>query len=139
MRIGWILSGGLLLAGCAASPYGEKVQYAPEPPPPERAEISAPPGTPGNAWVAGRWSREGNEWVWVPGRYIAPAGRNLAWVPGRWTPFNDTSVWAYAPGTWKPLRESQPLEPIDLGPLASSADGSPLLSLQKFLDYERTR
>jgi hypothetical protein len=139
MRSAWILTGGLLLAGCAAAPYGEEAQYAPEPPPPERAEISGPPETTGDAWVSGRWSREGNEWAWMPGRYVAPADRNLTWVPGRWAPYNNTAIWAYTPGEWKPLRESPPPDPLDLGPLAFATDGSPLLSIQEFLDLERSR
>jgi len=136
MRFGWILSGGLLLAGCASMPYGEKAQYAPEPPPPERAEISGPPENPREVWIAGRWSREVNDWVWRPGFYTRPAGPNRVWAPGRWALYNDTTVWAYTPGSWTPLRE---IRPLDLGPLAATPDGSPLLSIQDFLDLEKAR
>jgi hypothetical protein len=136
MRYGWISVVGLLLSGCVAVLHEEKAQYAPEPPPPERAEISGPPESPGAVWITGRWSREANDWAWEPGFYARPPAPNRVWIPGRWTPFNDTSVWAYTPGAWAPLREIQPL---DLSPLAVDSDGSPLLSLGDFLTMERPR
>jgi hypothetical protein len=136
MRRGGIATGLLLLAGCTAAPYEERVQYAPEPPPPERAEISAPPEESGEVWIAGRWVREENGWAWLPGFYTTPPQRNRIWVAGRWAPYNNTSTWSYEPGTWAPLRE---LRPEDIGPLAKAPDGTPLLSLTDFLAMELPR
>jgi hypothetical protein len=51
------------------------------PPPPDKDE--RPADRPGFVWVAGRWARSGEKWVWLDG-YYDRARPGYRWEQGRW-------------------------------------------------------
>jgi hypothetical protein len=102
---------GLAVAGCSSYPYTEEPLSSPEPPPVECAEIPAPPETPGQLWIPGRWVRGEDAWRWQPGRYVQPSGEDDFWVPGSWKKNADSGAWEYAPGAWVPVRVRKAEEP----------------------------
>jgi len=106
---------GLVVAGCGSVPYSEEPLAAPDPPPVECAEIPAPPETPGQIWIPGRWVRVEENWTWQPGRYVQPASEDDFWVPGGWKKSADTGTWEYAPGAWRPVRVVKAEEPPKAG------------------------
>src|SRR5579872_3704261 len=66
-------------------------------PPPARVEVIPPAPSPEHYWIAGHWQYEGNQHVWVAGHWEAPRAGEFwvrpfwlregdAWVfhPGRW-------------------------------------------------------
>jgi hypothetical protein len=109
MKRGWVLAGGLLLAGCAGVPYEEEALCSPDAPPTPKVEIPGPPETPGQAWVPGRWVRGEEGWAWQTGRYVQTS-EEILWVPGTWKKDEDAGTWMYAPGAWCPLRAPPPEE-----------------------------
>jgi hypothetical protein len=94
----------IALAGCGSLPYSEEPLAAAGPPPVECAEIPAPPETPGQLWIPGRWVPGESDWQWQPGRYVTPACEDDFWVPGTWKKNADTGAWDYSPGDWRPVR-----------------------------------
>jgi hypothetical protein len=66
-------------------------------PPPPRV-IVVPEPRPGYAWQPGYWSRAGDEWVWVDGRWIE-LPPNYSWSPTHWEQAPD-GTWQLVPGRW---------------------------------------
>ena len=67
-------------------------------PPPKFEVITAEPSG-DHVWIKGHWRRSGNEWVWVPGRWVKPAKREARWEPGKWEYKNGSWVWVE--GHWE--------------------------------------
>jgi hypothetical protein len=98
---------GLLLAGCGGTPMpgGEVpppdtiVQSETEPPPLQPYLVPPPP--PGDApgavtWEFAHWHREGDNYIWVPGRYVAhPSSSD--WRAGHWI-YSGRTHWVWVPG-----------------------------------------
>lgn len=68
-------------------------------PPPPRV-IVVPAERPGYSWQPGYWTRDGNEWVWVDGRWIA-LPPHYRWAPSHWEQAPD-GTWHLMPGRWVP-------------------------------------
>ncbi len=66
------------------------------PPPPRVVYVPAP--RPGFAWQPGYWSREGDEWIWVEGRWIE-LPPHYSWAPAHWEEAPDGN-WQLVPGRW---------------------------------------
>ena len=69
----------------ALAPTGRDVIVIKEAPPPPREEAPPPPpASTGYTWVPGYWTvREGKQ-EWVPGRYEMPPRSGATWVAPRW-------------------------------------------------------
>ncbi len=104
-----------LLAGLAAVSAAPMFAQIPLPPLPGleiRIGRTAPPRirrerrtrrTARNAvWVAGFWDWQGDQWVWIPGRWVVPESRRARWVPARYV--REYGAWRYVPGHWSTQR-----------------------------------
>ena len=49
-------------------------------------------------WVAGFWDWQGDQWVWIPGRWAVPESRRAHWVRARYV--REYGGWRYVPGHW---------------------------------------
>jgi hypothetical protein len=68
----------------ALAPTGREVIVVREAPPPPREEVPPPPPSASYTWVPGYWAvREGRQ-EWVPGRYEMPPRAGATWVAPRW-------------------------------------------------------
>jgi hypothetical protein len=68
-------------------------------PPPPRVVV-VPAERPGYSWQPGYWTRDGDDWVWVEGRWIA-LPPHYRWAPSHWEQAPDGS-WHLLPGHWVP-------------------------------------
>jgi hypothetical protein len=68
-------------------------------PPPPRV-VYVPEPRPGYAWQPGYWTRDGDDWVWVDGRWIQ-LPPNYQWAPAHWEQAPD-GTWRLIPGQWVP-------------------------------------
>jgi hypothetical protein len=86
-----------VLAACAPPPPGRV--YVIRRPPPERVEvIGVAPGS-GFVYVRGYWRYDRDDYVWVPGRWVAVERRYHEWVPGHWA--HDRHGWYWVEGRWR--------------------------------------
>jgi hypothetical protein len=53
-------------------------------------------------WIRGFWHWEGDNWVWIPGRWAVPEGRHAHWVAPRYR--REYGGWRYEPGHWSNQR-----------------------------------
>jgi hypothetical protein len=53
-------------------------------------------------WVAGSWDWQGDNWVWIPGRWVVPESRRAHWVRARYV--REYGGWRYVPGHWSTQR-----------------------------------
>jgi hypothetical protein len=53
-------------------------------------------------WVQGAWDWQGDNWVWVPGRWVVPESRRAHWVRARYV--REYGGWRYVPGHWSTQR-----------------------------------
>ncbi|HEY3173286.1 MAG TPA: YXWGXW repeat-containing protein [Thermoanaerobaculia bacterium] len=54
-------------------------------------------------WVEGFWDWQGDNWVWIPGRWVVPeGGRRVHWVRARYV--REYGGWRYVPGHWSNQR-----------------------------------
>jgi len=68
------------LAGCGGGVY-----YATAPPPPLRVEAAFGPAPgAGYVWINGYWGWRGNNYAWMPGRWMRPPHPHAVWVEPRW-------------------------------------------------------
>lgn len=66
------------------TPTGREVIFLREAPPPLREETPPPPPSTEYRWIPGYWTaRDGRE-EWVPGRYERPPRTTAVWVAPRW-------------------------------------------------------
>src|SRR5579885_2863897 len=101
----------LLLAGCASPggmpggtlPPPDMTIVSPKEPPPAKAEAVPPPPAPAPAnyfvWDPGHRHWTGQEYVWIPGRYVETPYKHALWVHGGWT-YNGDLTWTWTPGHW---------------------------------------
>jgi hypothetical protein len=69
----------------APQPTGRDVIVIKEPPPPPREESPPPPPASNSyAWVPGYWAARDGRMEWVPGRYEIPPQPSATWVAPRW-------------------------------------------------------
>jgi hypothetical protein len=66
-------------------------------PPPPRV-VYVPEARAGYVWAPGYWTKEGDEWVWVDGQWVA-VQPGYAWSPAHWEEAPDGS-WRLIPGQW---------------------------------------
>ena len=66
-------------------------------PPPPRV-IVVPAERPGYAWQPGYWTRQGDQWIWIDGRWV-PAQPHARWVPTHWEQRPD-GTWQLEQGYW---------------------------------------
>jgi len=71
------------------------------PPPPPRVVV-VPAERPGYAWQPGYWTRVGDGWEWVDGRWIA-LPPHYRWSPSHWEQAPD-GTWHLLPGHWVPVQ-----------------------------------
>ena len=71
---------------------------------PPRIRHEEIPPRPGEAytWVAGYWGWQGDDWVWIPGRWEIPAGGGVSWIRPRYV--RESGVYRYEPGHWSHQR-----------------------------------
>jgi hypothetical protein len=102
---------GLVLWGCAtaAAPSAATapviladtqtpIAAAPRPPPPRRAEIPPPAPSPQVLWKYGHWRWNGQQYVWVPGRYVQRPSPTANWIPDYWE--QGPEGWMWVEGQW---------------------------------------
>jgi hypothetical protein len=71
-------------APARVEPTGREVIFIKEAPPPPREEAPPPPPSTSYTWIPGYWTvREGRQ-EWVPGRYEMPPRSGSTWVAPRW-------------------------------------------------------
>ncbi|MFN7140280.1 MAG: hypothetical protein ACK4UN_13170, partial [Limisphaerales bacterium] len=68
------------------------------PPAPQQEVVGVPPSGE-HVWIPGHWSRSGDRWVWVSGRWEARPTPVSVYVPGHWESRGDGYVWRE--GYWK--------------------------------------
>ncbi len=80
-------------------PYGQQPVIVNNAPPPRQVfnRPVAPFG--GAVWVDGHWRWNGNQYMWVNGRYIRPRGQNYTYVQPGWSTYNGRYV--YTRGHWR--------------------------------------
>ncbi len=88
----------LIFATVAAPALGQAVAeiYVDTPPPPPRSE-TVPPARTGFVWAPGYWSWDGNQHVWVEGRWLETRV-NAKWEPEHWEQVDGR--WHFVPGQW---------------------------------------
>ncbi len=87
------------------------VRQAPPRPIVERVVVT--PG-PSYVWVAGHYSWDNNQWVWVPGAWITPPQSGARWVEGRW----DATSQNWTEGHWEVVQVTSPAPPVMVVPPA---------------------
>ena len=98
------------LAGAIALPALAQVPMPPVPelqirivgtaPPPLRREVIVYRERPARdyVWVKGFYDWQGDDWVWVPGHWVAPPERSVRWVSPRYVRVDEG--WRYEPAHW---------------------------------------
>lgn len=83
------------------------VRQAPPRPIVERVVVA--PG-PSYVWVAGHYSWDNNQWVWVPGAWVTPPQSGARWVEGRW----DATSQNWTEGHWEVVQVTSPAPPVTM-------------------------
>jgi hypothetical protein len=99
----WMKHGALVLAAgvlfaCASNPPPGEVVVVRRPPPNRVEVIAVSPGR-NHVWVGGHWRWTGNDYDWVPGRWVAPERGYRRWVPGHWAHTKRGYYWVE--GHWR--------------------------------------
>jgi hypothetical protein len=71
-------------AAPAMAPTGRDVIVIKEAPPPPREEVPPPPPSRSYTWIPGYWTVQSGQQEWVPGRYETPPRPGATWVAPRW-------------------------------------------------------
>jgi hypothetical protein len=66
------------------APTGRDVIFIKEAPPPPREEAPPPPPSTGYTWLPGYWTLRDGRQEWIPGRYEMPPRSGATWVAPRW-------------------------------------------------------
>lgn len=86
------------LLACSSGPPPGAV-YVERRPPPARVEVvTRSPGS-GYAWIGGYWRWGGNDYDWVPGRWVVPERGYRRWEAGRW--IHKGHRWYWVEGRWR--------------------------------------
>jgi hypothetical protein len=88
------LSSALLMTAVPA----EARTYIRVAPPAVRVEKRPPAPRRGYVWVGGYYRWNGNRYIWIPGRWVAPPRAGAVWIPGRWVRVNQG--WYWVDGRW---------------------------------------
>jgi hypothetical protein len=92
----------LLLAACAPGTKTPGWDFSPAetpPPPPEYVNPTVPTGD-HYVWEMGHWEKNGQDYSWVPGRYVEqPEGGSIS-AGGRWI-YTGNGQWIWIPGHWR--------------------------------------
>ncbi len=62
-------------------------------PPAERTEVIPVAPNDRMVWQQGRWSWDGNGYVWMAGHYVERPYAQAQWEPGHWVDHGDGWVW----------------------------------------------
>ena len=71
-------------------------------PPPVRFERRSPRPDRYSVWIRGFWDWQGDQWIWVPGRWDRPVRRHARWIGPRY--HREFGAWRYEPGHWSTER-----------------------------------
>lgn len=109
-----VMIGAGALAGCVVDHPAPRAQPAANvvvtPPPATRVIVARPappaprveiqPAAPDTraVWDPGHWNWDGNQYVWVSGRYIERPDVAMRWEPGRW--MSENGSWVWMDGRW---------------------------------------
>lgn len=95
------LGASLVLAAALACAGGMNldVVYAERRPPPDRVEVIGVAPSAGYVWVGGHWAWRGNDFDWIPGRWVPVERGYRHWVPGHWT--QRRGRWYWVEGRWR--------------------------------------
>jgi hypothetical protein len=77
---------------------GTTIVVAPSAPPPPRVETPPPPPAPSYVWEPGRWSWNGAQFAWEPGKYVERPTVSAHFTPGHWE--QRSQGWAWVPSQW---------------------------------------
>lgn len=58
-----------------------------------------------HVWVKGHYEYKGGKYYWIDGAYVLSL-ENHTWIDGNWTFNNNTNMYAYSSGYWKPTYEN---------------------------------
>ena len=53
-------------------------------------------------WIRGFWDWQGDNWVWIPGRWTVPEERHARWIGPRYR--REYGGYRYEPGHWSNQR-----------------------------------
>jgi len=90
---------GLVFAATLAAGAQIVVRIGPPPPRPVEVVPVRPAEHPDWEWHAGYHRWDGNQYVWVPGRYEHPPHPHAHWVDGHWDHRGGGYVWVE--GHWR--------------------------------------
>jgi hypothetical protein len=107
-----IMTGSLLLSGCASHRHTMVVTTEPvtttttrtivtEEPPPPRTEVEGESPSTADVWVAGNWTYIDHRWIWAPGHWELRPRENAVWIPGHWDENPEGKGWVWTPGRWE--------------------------------------
>lgn len=107
-----IMSGGLLLTGCASHHSEMVLTREPvttttrtvtvtEEPPAPRTEVEGTAPSEADVWIRGHWDFINNHWIWAPGHWESRPRANAVWIPGHWDKNPEGAGWVWTPGYWQ--------------------------------------
>jgi hypothetical protein len=67
-------------------------------PPAPRVEVQPAAPDTRAVWDPGHWNWDGNQYVWISGRYIERPNVAMRWEPGRW--MSENGSWVWMDGRW---------------------------------------
>ncbi len=70
----------------------------PTAPPAPQSEIPPPAPSPTYVWEPGRWSWNGVQYLWNPGKYVERPTVSATYVPGHWEQY--ANGWVWYDGRW---------------------------------------
>jgi hypothetical protein len=68
-------------------------------PPAAQVETIGVAPSPDHVWMPGHWTRDGNRWVWMSGRWEVRPNPASIYVPGHWEKRGDGYIWRE--GYWR--------------------------------------
>jgi hypothetical protein len=74
------------------------IRIATDAPPRPRYERRPPRPYGDVVWINGYWDWEGDQWVWMSGRWERPIDRRHRWIKPRY--LREGRVWRYEPAHW---------------------------------------
>ena len=82
--------------------HGLEIRIGRTAPPRVRYERRAVRPDRDSVWVRGFWDWQGDNWVWVPGRWTVPEERHARWIGPRYR--REYGGYRYEPGHWSNQR-----------------------------------
>jgi WXXGXW repeat (2 copies) len=95
-KIYMLLFAFLLTAGIASA---QRVVIRVTPPRPVRVGVIGHPPGPGYVWIEGYQEWRGDDYVWVPGRWVLPPRRHARWIRPRYRHVH--GGWVFVAGRWR--------------------------------------